>query len=67
MDTVESLNRAERVFMEAEEYGWGMAEGTIPERMGPIMDERIRKGLKLRFLIPETRLLTGATLPTLGN
>jgi predicted transcriptional regulator len=55
MDTIENLNKAEHAFIEAEEYGWGIAEGTIPERMGPIMDERIRKGVKLRFLIPETR------------
>jgi len=55
MDTIESLNRGERAFMEAEQYGWGIAEGTIPERMGPIMSERIQKGLKLRFLIPENR------------
>ncbi len=58
MDTVETLNEAQRAFTEAEEYGWGIAEGTIPEQMGPIMDERILKGVKLRFLIPETRLST---------
>ncbi|HLN89820.1 MAG TPA: hypothetical protein VK253_07115 [Candidatus Binatia bacterium] len=63
LDTIESLNRAERAFIEAEEYGWGMAEGTIPERMGPIMDERIRKGVKLRFIIPETRLPIGTSPP----
>ena len=63
MDTVETLNKAQRAFMEAEEYGWGIAEGTIPERMGPIMDEVIRKGVKLRFLIPETRLPTSASPP----
>jgi predicted transcriptional regulator len=63
MDTVETLNRCQRAFMEAEEYGWGIAEGTIPEQMGPIMDGLIQKGLKLRFLIPETRLLTSASPP----
>ena len=59
-DMIENLNRAERAYVEAEQFGWGIAEGTIPERMGPIMDEQIRKGLKLRFLIPETRLPTSA-------
>ena len=63
MDTVETLNKAQRAFIEAEEYGWGIAEGTIPERMGQIMDEVIRKGVKLRFLIPETRLPTSASPP----
>lgn len=68
VDTVESLNKAEHAFIEAEEYGWGIAEGTIPEGMGPIMDERIRKGVELRFLIPETRLPTSASsLPPMKN
>jgi predicted transcriptional regulator len=56
LDTVESLNRGQRMFMEAEQYGWGIAEGTIPEHMGPVMNERIQKELKLKFLIPENRL-----------
>jgi predicted transcriptional regulator len=64
MDTIENLNRSERAFTEAEQYGWGIAEGTIPERMGPIMEEQIRKGVKLRFLIPESRLPTSVNPPT---
>ncbi len=68
VDTVEILNKTEHAFIEAEEYGWGIAEGTIPERMGPIMDERVRKGLKLRFLLPENRLPTSANpLPPVKN
>jgi len=63
MDTIESLNKGERAFIEAEHYGWGIAEGTVPERMGPIMDERIQKGLKLRFLIPENRYSATASPP----
>lgn len=55
-DTIASLNRAERLFIEAQEYGWGIAEGTVPEHMAPIMDALIRKGIKFRFLIPEKRL-----------
>jgi predicted transcriptional regulator len=64
MDTIENLNRSERAFTEAEQYGWGIAEGTIPERMGPIMEGQIRKGVKLRFLIPESRLPTSVNPPT---
>ena len=56
MDTIENLNRAERAFIEAEEFGWGIAEGTIPVQMSPIMFERSQKGLKLKFLLPENRL-----------
>ena len=46
--------------MEAEQFGWGMAEGHIPESAGPIMEERAVKGLKMKFLIPETVLTAGA-------
>lgn len=68
MDTIESLNRGERAFAEAEQYGWGIAEGTIPERMGPVMDERIQKGVKLKLLIPENRLFAnGKPIPTIKN
>jgi predicted transcriptional regulator len=63
-DTIENLNKAEHAFIEAEEYGWGIAEGTIPERMGPIMGERLQKGVKLRFLIPETRLPSSTKAPS---
>jgi predicted transcriptional regulator len=55
LDTVENLNRTERAFTEAEAYSWGIAEGTVPEHMAPIMEERMRKGIKMRFLIPENR------------
>ncbi len=55
MDTIENLNKSERAFKEAEEYGWGIAEGTVPEHMSPVMNERIQKGVKLRFLLPENR------------
>ncbi len=65
MDTIENLNRSERAFIEAEQYGWGIAEGTIPERMGPLMEKQIQKGVKLRFLIPESRLPTSVNPPTL--
>jgi predicted transcriptional regulator len=68
IDTIETLNKAQRAFMEAEECGWGMAEGTVPEQMEPIMDKIIQKGVKLRFIIPETRLPTNASpLPPMKN
>jgi predicted transcriptional regulator len=63
MDTVENLNNGERAFMDAEQYGWGIAEGTIPINMIPIMNERILKGLKLKMLIPEN-LLSASVSPT---
>ena len=63
MDTVEILNKCERAFMEAEEYGWGIAEGTVPENMGPVMSGLMQKGVKLRFLLPENRLQADAGSP----
>lgn len=55
-DTMESLNKAQRLFIEMQQFGWGMAEGVVPELMGPVMDQQVSKGIKLRFLIPESKL-----------
>jgi predicted transcriptional regulator len=60
MDTVENLNSVERAFMEAEEYCWGIAEGTVPENMIPKVNEILSRGVKMRFLIPENRLMADA-------
>ncbi len=67
MDTIENLNIAEHAFMDAEQYGWGIAEGTIPQQMGPIMNDLLQKGLKLRMLIPEKRLATETNPPALAK
>lgn len=70
VDTVEGLNKGAHAFIEAEEYGWAIVKGSKPEQMEPIMDERIRKvrALKLRFLLPETRLPTSAnSLPPMNK
>jgi len=55
-DTIEILNAGERAYIEMEQYGWGMAEGTIPRHMLPVMDEKVDKGIKLKFIVPENRL-----------
>jgi predicted transcriptional regulator len=71
MDTIEGLNKGERMFMEAEQYAWGLAEGRVPELMDPIMNERIRKGVKARMLFLESFLppnaIPPAKLPNLEN
>ncbi len=67
MDTIESLNKGERAFIEAEQYGWGIAEGTVPEHMSPIIYERIQKGVKLKFLIPENRLSANVSPPAIAK
>jgi predicted transcriptional regulator len=63
MDTIEGLNKGERMFMEAEQYAWGLAEGRVPELMDPIMNERIRKGVKARMLFLESFLPPNAIPP----
>lgn len=54
MDTMKNLDEGQRMLIESEEYGWGVAEGHAPELMIPIMNEQIRKGVELKFLIPES-------------
>jgi len=62
-DTIESINKGQRMFLEARQFIWGSGEGVIPEPMGPALDEQIRKGVKLRFLIPKNRLPPSASPP----
>jgi predicted transcriptional regulator len=61
-DTIESLNKGERMFLEAKQFGWGIAEGVVPENMGPAMIEQMQRGVKLRFIIPQNRL-SASTIP----
>jgi predicted transcriptional regulator len=56
LDTMEALNKGQRMFIDAQKYGWGIAEGVIPELMAPLMDQQLVKGLKFRFIIPQSRL-----------
>jgi predicted transcriptional regulator len=64
IDAMENINMGEQMFIEAEQYAWGLAEGRVPELMDPIMDEKIRKGLKLKMLIPESDLSTVPAMKT---
>lgn len=67
MDTVENLDNGERAFMEAEQYAWGIAEGTVPEHMIPAMNERIQNGLKLKMLVPENRFSASVSPPAIAT
>lgn len=60
-DTIEILNIVERAYAEMESFGWGMAEGTIPQHMLPVMDKKVEKGIKLKFIVPENRLSNDAS------
>jgi hypothetical protein len=51
---MEAMNEGQRMFLEAEQYAWSLTEHPSgPVQMGPQMDERLRRGLKARGLIPE--------------
>jgi len=56
MNPLENISRAERMLMEARQYGWGLAEGHIPAPMNQVMDEKIREGVEFRFLVPESAI-----------
>jgi predicted transcriptional regulator len=61
-DTIANLNKCQQAFLEAEEFGCGMAEGTIPELMATKMDEKIQTGLSFKFLLPESRFPSDGSL-----
>jgi predicted transcriptional regulator len=61
MDTIANLNRTEQAFIEAKQFGCGIAEGTIPEHMIQKMNQQIEKGLKFKFLIPLNRFAPNTT------
>ncbi|MBN1861085.1 MAG: helix-turn-helix domain-containing protein [Candidatus Thermoplasmatota archaeon] len=67
LNTMEGINKGVQMFIEAEQYAWGVAEhGRGPELMNQKMDERIRKGVRIKLLIPENFLPTailGAKAP----
>jgi len=56
MDAMDNINKGEKMFIEAEQYAWGIAEGRIPELMNPIMDEKVRQGLKIKMIVGEDLL-----------
>ena len=56
MDTIKNLNFGAQAFAEAKQYAWGIAEGTIPEHMIPIMNQRVKQGIQMKMLISKERL-----------
>ena len=62
-DTIKNLNFGAQAFAEAKQYAWGIAEGTIPEHMIPIMNKLVEQGLQVKALIPGERIPTGTRMP----
>ena len=55
MDTIENMNRADRMFSEAEKFAWAMGEKVL-ESLGPAMTDPLSKGVKFRFMGCESKL-----------
>jgi predicted transcriptional regulator len=62
-DTVATLNKVQQAFIDAEMFGFGIAEGTIPKLIATKMDEKVREGLNFKFLLPENRFPFDKSLP----
>jgi predicted transcriptional regulator len=56
LDAMDNINKGEKMFIAAKQHAWGIAEGRIPELMNPIMDEKVKKGLKIKMIIEEKLL-----------
>jgi len=52
MNIMENINTSERITREAQEYMWG-GGAEEPLNIGSIINEKILKGVKFRFLFPE--------------
>jgi len=55
MDAIENMNKVGQMFRGAEEFLWAMGE-QAPESVGQTLDEQVQKGVKFRFLVPESLL-----------
>jgi predicted transcriptional regulator len=67
MDTIESLNRGSKWFTEATECIWAIGEGTIPEYMIPIMNQKVQEGIQIKMLIPMQNVPAGGQPVTQRN
>lgn len=55
-DTVETLNKGTQAYIDATQYAWGMAEGTIPAFMTSVMNQKVQQGLDIKMIILKERL-----------
>jgi predicted transcriptional regulator len=62
MDTIKNLNMGAQAFTEAEQYAWGIGEGTIPGYMTSVMNQRVQQGVQVKMLVSEERLPAGASM-----
>jgi predicted transcriptional regulator len=67
LDTIANLDRGQKLFVEAEQFGWGIVESDSPELMKGAMDERVQKGIDFRFLMSQRSLLKNTAPPGIAN
>ncbi|MCW4012580.1 MAG: hypothetical protein NWF07_06250 [Candidatus Bathyarchaeota archaeon] len=57
LNTVMSFNKSISIFLEAEEYAWGLSErGEGPDSIEPLVDKRIEEGIPFKLMVPESFL-----------
>lgn len=57
LNTVESFNKSISIFLDAEEYAWGLSErGEGTDSIDPLVDKQIEEGLPFKLMVPENIL-----------
>ena len=57
MEAIRNLNQGEDALGQAAQFLWAMIEGPAKDRLTPTVTERVRQGVKFRFLVPDNYLL----------
>jgi predicted transcriptional regulator len=57
MEAIRNLNQGEDALGQAAQFLWAMIEGPAKDRLTPTVAERVRQGVKFRFLVPDHYLL----------
>ncbi|MGD0645864.1 MAG: hypothetical protein ABSA75_13240 [Candidatus Bathyarchaeia archaeon] len=57
MDTIKNLNKGMQTYAESKQYAWGIGEGTIPEQMTSVMNQRVQEGTQVKMLISQERII----------
>lgn len=57
LTTIESFNKSINIFLDAEEYAWGLSEkGEGTDSIDPLVDKQIDEGLPFKLMVPENIL-----------
>lgn len=57
MDSAESINSSVRIFLEADQYAYGVSErGSGPNHVDPLIENQVLKGVHFKLIVPEEQL-----------